>query len=99
MKRSEFIRTAILGIMTASPAPVAQIIPIPDEIQKMNWEVLPSRKVIVFKVTFEAVSDSQIFDWILKENGYTEHEVKSVVLGFIDDDFIKNMMTCKIIYV
>ena len=95
MRRSEFLRKSLLAIAGIAVAPA--IMTEAKYAFKAPPVFIKPTRVMCFKVTNEILSDPEYFRHILKDAGILgavdKGETVSFEMGFVDDDFTKNLMT------
>ena len=102
MKRLDFLRTAILAAI-ATPVLLPEIL---KEHSKITWQDVPIGKSIgypydkdalSFRITRESLKDQEIFNhelYYIAQN----REIKSIEIGIMEDDFIANTYTVKLMF-
>jgi len=96
MKRSEFLRTAILAAI-ATPVLLPKILE--DQPKAVSiYPQLQGEINVAFKVNDAILKDPQLFNSAI--NGLViDRSVKSIDIGLMDDDFVMGLKTVNITFV
>jgi len=99
MKRSEFLRKAILAAI-AVPLGVSAI---PEQRKVLSLDLSKGQykpNAIFFKINSEILKDHETFEKVIKMHEVDlDRPIKSIQVGYEDDDFVKNLHTVIIHFV
>jgi hypothetical protein len=99
MKRSEFLRTAILAAI-ATPVLLPKILEDQPNKTIVRYSVgIPfNTEMLAFKVNDQYLKEQALFDSVIKSYSI-DREIKNIEIGLMDDDFVMGLKTVNITFV